>query len=226
MIGCCFLAAVAGATLTAAVLPVQAPAVGTLASVTGDATFIGPTYPVTEPDLLKVIEQAVAKLEGSGEAGRIMIRAQERALKRMRSPAPVQGLAKASRDGTVMFDPSVALAEDIVAADGSVLFRRGMRVNPLDHVRMPRALLLFDGSDPEQVGLAEILTTRHAGGIMPVLVGGSWLDLTRDWKRKVYYDQGGALVRRLGIREIPALVEQSGRFLRISVFGPLEPDER
>jgi conjugal transfer pilus assembly protein TraW len=37
----------------------------------------------------------------------------------------------------------------------------------------------------------------------------------RRWQRPVFYDQQGLLVRRLGIRQVPALVTQDGRRLRI-----------
>jgi len=34
------------------------------------------------------------------------------------------------------------------------------------------------------------------------------LALTRQWKRQVYFDQSGHLVRRFGIKQVPALVSQ------------------
>ena len=37
----------------------------------------------------------------------------------------------------------------------------------------------------------------------------------RRWRRPVYYDQQGVLTTRLGIRQVPALVTQDGRRLRI-----------
>ena len=35
------------------------------------------------------------------------------------------------------------------------------------------------------------------------------------WRTPIYYDQQGLLTRRLGIRQVPALVSQEGRLLRI-----------
>jgi conjugal transfer pilus assembly protein TraW len=42
----------------------------------------------------------------------------------------------------------------------------------------------------------------------------------RAWKQTVYYDQGGSLVRRLGIRQVPAIVSQDGKRLRIDEVRP------
>ena len=49
----------------------------------------------------------------------------------------------------------------------------------------------------------------------PILTGGSYLDLMQAWQLPVYYDQLGMLTRRLGIRQVPALVSQEGKRLRI-----------
>ena len=37
----------------------------------------------------------------------------------------------------------------------------------------------------------------------------------RLWKRPIFYDQQGKLVEKLGIRQLPALVSQEGKKLRI-----------
>ncbi|WP_330996376.1 hypothetical protein [Burkholderia cepacia] len=47
----------------------------------------------------------------------------------------------------------------------------------------------------------------------PILVAGSWLDLTKSWKTQVYYDQHGSLSKRFGIRAVPALIRQQDKVL-------------
>jgi conjugal transfer pilus assembly protein TraW len=37
----------------------------------------------------------------------------------------------------------------------------------------------------------------------------------RKWKRPVYFDQQAALVTKLGIGQVPAIVSQEGKLLRI-----------
>jgi conjugal transfer pilus assembly protein TraW len=51
--------------------------------------------------------------------------------------------------------------------------------------------------------------------IKPILVNGGPMDLMRRWKKRVYFDQGGSMVKRLGIENVPALVTQDGKRLRI-----------
>lgn len=181
---------------------------------------LGPLHPVGERDLLAVIEGKVADARASGELGRAMERARERALAMLEAPPPVPGIVAARTARTRVVDPSVTLAADITGPEGEVLFRRGARVNPLDHAPMGDPLLFLDGADPGQVRLAERLLAGREGRLRPVLVAGSWLGLSRRWGRRTYHDQGGALTSRLGIREVPALVEQSGNRLLVRVMVP------
>jgi len=48
-----------------------------------------------------------------------------------------------------------------------------------------------------------------------ILVKGAPLDLMRARQRRFYFDQGGTLVKRFGIRAVPAIVEQQGRILLV-----------
>jgi conjugal transfer pilus assembly protein TraW len=40
------------------------------------------------------------------------------------------------------------------------------------------------------------------------------------WRTPVYYDQQGVLTRRLGIKQVPAIVSQEGQRLRIDELVP------
>jgi conjugal transfer pilus assembly protein TraW len=81
------------------------------------------------------------------------------------------------------------------------------------------AALFFDARDAAQVQKAQALIERYGGKVKPILTGGSYLDLMRRWRIKVYYDQQGALTGKLGITEVPALVSQEGKHLRIDTLA-------
>ena len=81
-------------------------------------------------------------------------------------------------------------------------------------VSLTRQLLFFDARDPKQVRRARDLMAGNMA-VKPILTGGSYLDLMKSWRVPVYYDQQGVLTRRLGIRQVPALVSQEGLRLRI-----------
>jgi conjugal transfer pilus assembly protein TraW len=183
---------------------------------------IGPTYPIGEEDLLAFIQARLEQKARSGELLQLQHQAQERARMALNSPAPVPGLHRTAAARTFYFDPSYVLERNAVDAQGRLLFPAGTVANPLDVVTMSKHLLFFDARDNAQVQRARDLIALYGGRIKPILVGGSYLQLMRQWRIAVYYDQEGVLVRRLGITAVPAIVSQEGRRLRIDelVVGP------
>jgi len=199
---------------------VSAPLVlGLMLGATGaramDLGVIGPTYEISEPHLLQMIEQRLRAKERSGELGRLEAQVRERGIATVKNPPPVTGLRATDTVRTFYFDPSFALDRNILGPQGELLFAAGTRKNPLEVVSLSRHLLFFDARDPRQVGRARQLIALYQGRVKPILVGGAYLDLMQSWHLPVYYDQQGLLTRRLGITQVPALVSQDGLRLRI-----------
>ena len=199
---------------------VSAPLVlGLMLGATGaramDLGVIGPTYEISEPHLLQMIEQRLRAKERSGELGRLEAQVRERGIATVKNPPPVTGLRATETVRTFYFDPSFTLDRNLLGPQGELLFAAGTRKNPLEVVSLSRHLLFFDARDPRQVGRARQLIALYQGRVKPILVGGSYLDLMQSWHVPVYYDQQGLLTRRLGITQVPALVSQDGLRLRI-----------
>lgn len=184
-----------------------------------DLGVIGPTYEIAEPHLLAFIEQRLREKERSGELGQLAEAARARGVEAVRHPPPVEGLRTTQRPRTFYLDPTFTLDRNISDPQGRLLFAAGTRKNPLEVVSLSRHLLFFDARDPRQVKHARELNGRYAGRIKPILTGGSYLDLMKAWRVPVYYDQSGTLIRRFGIRQVPALVSQDGLRLRIDELG-------
>jgi len=180
-----------------------------------DLGVIGPTYEISEPHLLQMIEQRLREKERSGELGRLEAQARERGIATVKNPPPVTGLRPTDTVRTFYFDPSFILDRNLLGPQGELLFAAGTRKNPLEVVSLSRHLLFFDARDPRQVGRARQLIALYQGRVKPILVGGAYLDLMQSWHLPVYYDQQGLLTRRLGITQVPALVSQEGLRLRI-----------
>lgn len=180
-----------------------------------DLGVIGPTYEISEPHLLQMIEQRLREKERSGELKRLEDQARARGTATVTQPMPVPGLRTTEAVRTFYFDPSFTLDRNILGSKGELLFTAGTRKNPLEVVSLSRHLLFFDARDQRQVRQAQQLIERYQGRVKPILVGGSYLDLMKSWRLPVYYDQQGLLTRRLGITQVPALVSQEGLRLRI-----------
>lgn len=185
-----------------------------------DLGVVGPTYDIAEPDLLEVIQSRLYQMEKSGELTKKQDEYRGRVVGEIEKPKPVTGIKATAVKRTFYYDPTMVLDHDIRGGDGSILFARGLKVNPLDHVSLRDELIFFDGRDRRQVTFAQRRLRNLKGAAKPIMVAGEPLNLMRDWKRRVFYDQGGALVRRLGIRQVPAVVTQDGKRLRVDEVRP------
>lgn len=185
-----------------------------------DLGTVGPVYPVAEPDMLEQIEQDLRAKQASGELARLREAGQRQVLASVQTPQPVSGLRSVQVARSWHFDPSVRFEEPVLDDKGRVIVPAGTVANPLDVVSLRSVLFLFDGRDPKQVALArtEIARAEAQRTRLPlklILVGGAPLALANEWKRPVYFDQGGRTVQRLGLTAVPARVSQDGRLLLV-----------
>jgi conjugal transfer pilus assembly protein TraW len=215
---CSAFPARAAATLALAVmLPIAMPA----AASARDYGHQGTVFPVIERDLLEQIHTRLLAMERAGETARLNDQLKQRTLARVNRPTPVAGIARASENRRWTFDPTITLAADIRGARGEQIHAAGTRVNPLDSVVLRQDLLFLDGDDPAQ--LAWALAQDRAARL--ILVSGAPLELMRARQRRFYFDQGGRLTQKFGIRAVPARVRQQGRMLEVSEIV-LPPDRR
>ncbi len=190
-------------------------AIFVIAAAASAAEQIGPIYPIVEPDMLQEIMRVLREKEKSGELAKMQKEAIERSKRSAEEPKPVEGVTRTTRARTFYWDPSVTAPKTITDPQGRVVVTAGTRMNPLDHVSLSNHLLFFDGRDREQVAKAAELIRKYEGRVKAIMVSGPVMELTRQWKFQVYFDQGGFIVQKLGIKQVPALVSQDGKRLRI-----------
>ena len=189
--------------------------IGCIASQRAMAEAIGPTYKIIEPDMLKDIERTLKEKEKSGELAKLQEEAIKRSENSIKNPAPVAGLTKTTQPRSFYFDPSIVANQRVTTPDGKVIVEKGQKVNPLNEMSMTKWLVFFDARDEKQIRKAEALIKQAQGNAKPILTAGSYLDLQKRWKKQVYFDQQGTLVKKFGIKQIPAVVYQEGKLLRI-----------
>ena len=180
----------------------------------------GATWPVAEPDLLAQIEERLVEMERSGELARLEQEARADARRKLEEPDPAPGIAPASEVRSRLWDPAITVARDIRAADGALIATAGTRVNPLERVTLARDLLFVDGRREAEIAWA----LAHERPAKIVLLAGRPLALMRQYRRPFFFDQGGRLAARFGLRFTPSLVEQAGAMLRITEI-PVEDRE-
>ena len=180
-----------------------------------DLGVIGPTYEITERDLIEAIQGKLQRMAETGELDRIQEDYKRRVVAAVERPRPVPGIRATETARTFYIDPTWTLPRDVVDEEGNILYRAGVKINPFDYDRMTKALLFFDARDERQVEFAKRFMAEYPMPVKPILVAGEPLKLMREWRREVFYDQGGALTRRLSIDQSPAVVTQEAKRLRV-----------
>lgn len=181
---------------------------------------MGQTFPIIETDLLTTIETRLRTLEANGGIERMQRQMQEQAVASVRRPKPVDGMTPALTKREWLFDPSIVTEDDIVDAKGNLIAARGTRVNPLDMVQLSQALVFVDGDNAAE--LAWAVKTWSDARAKIIFVSGSPFDAMKPWQRRFYFDQGGTLTAKFGIRHTPAVVSAADANLKISEV-PLPP---
>ena len=193
------------ASFAAAALP--------LSAVAKDYGQVGTVFPVIEPDLLRVIEAKLKSMQATGQIDAMNQRLAERTRAKVNRPDPVAGIELATKARTWLYDPSIVIDHDIRDQKGQLIAAKGKRVNPLDYVVIKTPLVFIDGDDDAQVAWA---MKRYDDKAKLILVKGAPLELMTKRQRRFYFDQSGNLTRKFGITAVPAVVEQSGRVMRVT----------
>ncbi|MDD5295881.1 MAG: type-F conjugative transfer system protein TraW [Rhodocyclaceae bacterium] len=185
-----------------------------------DLGTIGPTYDIAERDLIEVITDQFRRMEKTGELAGMQEDYKRKVIGGIERPRPVPGIRPTETAHTFFIDPTWTLDRNVVDGKGNVLYPAGTRINPLDYERLIQALLFFDGRDKKQIAFARRFIAESKMRVKPILVGGEPMKLMRQWKREVFFDQGGALSRRFSITQAPAVVSQQRRQLRVDEIRP------
>jgi conjugal transfer pilus assembly protein TraW len=185
-----------------------------------DLGSVGPTYDIIERNLIEVIQDKFLQMEKSGELTKLQANYKKQVVDAVERPKPVPGITSTETVRTFYIDPTWTLERHVVDEKGKVLFPAGTRVNPLDYAPLTQTLLFFDQRERSQVAFAKRFLAEAKARVKPILVGGEPLKLMRQWKREVFYDQGGVLSRKFLVKQVPALITQDGNRLRVDEIRP------
>lgn len=189
-------------------------------ALASDLGVVGPIYEIAERDLIDVMKERFRRLEQTGEMRKLEERYKAKVVEAVEHPRPIPGITATQTARTYFVDPTWTLGRNVVDEKGQVLFPAGTRVNPLDYAPLTQILLFFDQRERSQVAFAKRFLTDAKARVKPILVGGEPMKLMRQWKREVFYDQGGVLSRRFLLKQVPALITQDGNRLRVDEIRP------
>ena len=156
---------------------------------------VGPTSAVIETDLGEALRQRAVRVDVE----------QLRHAQARYQPANLHALPRATKDAITMVDLTHTLEQDVQDANGQVLYPAGFTFNPLRYVSLSGALVVIDGSDPEQVAWFKGSPYVKNHRALLLLSGGLAAPLRDELARPVaYLTEDIAL--RLQVRAVPSVV--------------------
>lgn len=172
----------------------------------------GNTFFIKEEGFIAMIQRKLKSVDLAEHEQKM----RDHARRVVEEPKAVAGITKATKTTSHSFDPSYILDQDVKLPYGKLLYAAGTSINPLDHMNWDGKLLFIDGRDKEQIDWVVGNYFQAEGNHKIVLVAGKPFELEREVQNPVYFDQAGELTKRFNIAHVPAIVEQEGKYLKVT----------
>jgi len=185
----------------------------------------GVTTEIKEEGFLAMILRKLKAVDMDKEQKKMQKLAQDR----INEPAPVVGITRTVSARSFTFDPTYTAPEDVYLPCGKLLHAAGTKVNPLDYMHLARKMIFIDARDKAQEKWlknqieeqGKEFEAKKDGGeaekeeLVAILTAGSPLKLQEKLGQGIYFDQNGELTSKFGIKQVPAVVTQENKLLRI-----------
>lgn len=179
----------------------------------------GELFEIMEEDIIEVLMRRLTQLKESGKLAEFQHAFQEKARKSVLEPKAVSHVTPTTHERVFYVDPTLTIEGDIVLPEGiphagHVLARKDDQINPLHTLKPHKGLLFIDGDDEAQQQFA----VEHAHQFDICLVKGKPLELEKKLNLPIFFDQGGIITKRYGIKHVPAKMEVDGDRLKFTEF--------
>lgn len=179
-----------------------------------DLGTTGATYAIVEKDALREIEIRAKEIDWKKAFERT--KAEEK-IKNYR-PEGMEALPAAGKDRVFSVDMTYTLDFDIPDGKGGIIYPRGYRFNPLDHVSLPNILVVIDGDDARQIKWFQLSSYAKDTRVMLLLSGGSYKAVIKKLKRPVFYANGKITVK-FQLKAVPAVIVQRGEVMEVREYA-------
>lgn len=168
---------------------------------------VGRVFPIAERDALEEIEERAGQVDWKA----LPQRERPEAFR----PATLVRLPRASGGRTFLVDMTHTLDFDVPDGRGGILYPKGFRFNPLEHVPFNQTLVVLDGDDPEQLAWLRGYEPAAEPGTLILLSGGSYREIGAALGRAVFYADR-RIVERFRLAAVPSLVARKGHMMEVT----------
>lgn len=184
----------------------------------------GAVYPVVEEDLIKKIQEYIARID----MPRYEREQKDKARKYILNykPGSIPGkLPVADKDSVFSVDMSYTLDFDIPDGKGGILYPKGYTFNPLDYTFLSKTIVLLDGTDRRQIKWFKSSPWHKRLDVTVLLTNGTYHVLSKDLKRPVFY-ASRKIIERFNIKALPSVVVQNGNVMNVHEYDPGDASQK
>lgn len=172
----------------------------------------GALFPIRERSILEIIYNRLNGLEKSGKLMNLQRVFAQKAQERVKRPLAIAKLPRTDDYRFHPYNPEITARQDYKDHQGKTFYRKNQKINPLDIYSWGVPIILISGDDEDQISWA----FKQSGKI--VLTQGTPLELEKEFKRPVYFDQAGLIVKRFKITALPAKISQKDKQLLVEMI--------
>ncbi len=176
------------------------------------------SYDIVETDALEMIKDKLSQMQESGKIEELQKKWQENSIKSANRPKDATNIIK-RREATFVryYDPSITVTENLKDHNGIIFAKKGTRINPFDKLpfNYQPTMIFIDGDDEDQMNHAINLYEKN-NQLKIILIRGNIIDLIKNKKIRLYFDQNGALTNKFNLQYFPSLITREGKLLKIT----------
>lgn len=185
-----------------------------------DFGVMGTTYEIKEQSMLSLIMERLNFLKSTGFIEKQQQEMLTTVKNYIQNPEPVKNVHRTEKKRIFYYDPTLIIQEDLYTHEGKLIHKKGSQFNPAEYISLKSTLVFFDATDSTQIAWLKKWEKTIDTPLTKILINGPIREKMHEWKERLYFDQKGALTSRLGITQVPAIVKQEGRQLRIEEVMP------
>jgi len=189
--------------------PLFALILSTVSAVAAADQIVGQTFPIAEPDAHTELLTRVKNADWKTLMDKSKIQY-----------AALTGeyLPNAAKDETRLFDPTYALPQSIMDANGRVLFPAGYKVNTYKQlgIQTTRRYIVIGPDASHWRWLNEVAKPTDSDRVL--LARGNVFDMRQKTGRNILR-LDARFIERFGVKSVPAIVTQSGTMLLVREFA-------
>lgn len=175
---------------------------------------LGQTYEFAERDMIELIYEHINKNKDEINARLDSERDKSKEKIKNFKPKGLKPLEPAMQDKTFYPPLEYTLKNDIVGADGRVIYKKGYTFNPADYVKIHYAMIVIDGTNEDEIEWLKKSDYLNSIAYRILLSDGNYYEMMKEFKQEMFYLMP-EIRTKFQIQKTPSIIKQVGNKIEV-----------